>query len=135
VAAALRCQQGGLDGVELYMAGHFVDSFLSPLTKLCDDELNGSLERRLTFLLRVVRAVREAVRPDYIVGMRMSMDEARPAAPRPRRVWRRPAGWRRRAAWTSTASCAARSTATTRRRTSSRRWGNPRRPPLSSPPA
>ena len=49
MAAALRCQEGGLDGVELYMAGHFVDSFLSPLTNLRDDDLNGSLERRLTF--------------------------------------------------------------------------------------
>jgi 2,4-dienoyl-CoA reductase-like NADH-dependent reductase (Old Yellow Enzyme family) len=78
VAAALRCQEADLDGVELYMAGHFVDSFLSPLTNLRDDELNGSLERRLTFPLRVVRAVREAVGPDYIVGVRMSMDEARP---------------------------------------------------------
>jgi 2,4-dienoyl-CoA reductase-like NADH-dependent reductase (Old Yellow Enzyme family) len=77
VAAALRCQEGGLDGVELYMAGHFVDSFLSPLTNLRDDELNGSLECRLTFPLRVVRAVRQAVGPAYIVGMRMSMDEAR----------------------------------------------------------
>jgi 2,4-dienoyl-CoA reductase-like NADH-dependent reductase (Old Yellow Enzyme family) len=78
VAAALRCQEGGLDGVELYMAGHFVDSFLSPLTNLRDDEWGGSLERRLTFPLRVVRAVRQAVGPDYVVGMRMSMDEARP---------------------------------------------------------
>jgi N-methyl-L-proline demethylase len=78
VAAALRCREGGLDGVELYMAGHFVDSFLSPLTNLRDDELNGSLERRLTFPLRVVRAVRRAVGPDYLVGMRMSMDEDRP---------------------------------------------------------
>jgi N-methyl-L-proline demethylase len=78
VAAALRCQLGGLDGVELYMAGHFVDSFLSPLTNLRDDDLNGSLERRLTFPLRLVGAVRQAVGPDYIVGMRMSMDEDRP---------------------------------------------------------
>ena len=77
-AAAQRCQEAGLDGIELYMAGHLVDSFLSPLTNLREDELNGSLERRLTFPLRVVRAVRQAVGPDYIVGMRMSMDEARP---------------------------------------------------------
>ncbi|MDX6231774.1 MAG: N-methyl-L-proline demethylase [Nocardioidaceae bacterium] len=78
VAAAQRCQDAGLDGVELYMAGHLIDSFLSPLTNLRDDDLGGSLQQRLQFPLRVVRAVREAVGPDYIVGMRMSMDEARP---------------------------------------------------------
>jgi 2,4-dienoyl-CoA reductase-like NADH-dependent reductase (Old Yellow Enzyme family) len=32
VAAAERCREAGLDGVELYMAGHFLDSFLSPRT-------------------------------------------------------------------------------------------------------
>lgn len=77
VAAAQRCQDAGLDGIELYMAGHLVDSFLSPLTNVRDDEFGGSLDNRLKFPLRVVRAVRQAVGPDYIVGMRMSMDEAR----------------------------------------------------------
>lgn len=77
VAAAQRCQAAGLDGVELYMGGHFLDSFLSPLTNLRDDDFGGSLENRLAFPLRVVRAVRQAVGPEYVVGMRMTMDEAR----------------------------------------------------------
>ncbi|MFI7067477.1 FAD-dependent oxidoreductase [Kribbella sp. NPDC050124] len=76
-AAAQRCQEAGLDGIELYMAtGHLVDSFLSPFTNHRDDELGGSLENRLEFPRRIVRAVRAAVGPDFIVGMKMSMDEA-----------------------------------------------------------
>ena len=78
VAAAERCQAGGLNGIELHVGGHFVDNFLSPLTNLPDDELNGSLENRVAFPRRLVRAVRAAVGPDFIVGMRMIMDENRP---------------------------------------------------------
>jgi 2,4-dienoyl-CoA reductase-like NADH-dependent reductase (Old Yellow Enzyme family) len=77
VAAAERCKDAGLDGVELYMAGHLLDSFLSPLLNRREDEYGGSFENRLAFPLRVVRSVRRAVGPDYIVGMRMSMDEDR----------------------------------------------------------
>ena len=78
VAAAQRCQAAGLDGVEIYLGGHFVDSFLSPLTNSRDDEWGGSLERRMEFPRRLTRAVRAAVGPEYIIGLRMSMDEDRP---------------------------------------------------------
>lgn len=77
-AAALRCQAGGLDGIELQSYGHFMDSFLSPSTNHRDDELGGSLENRMAFPLRVIRAVREAVGPDFVVGIRMMLDEDRP---------------------------------------------------------
>ncbi|WP_382467540.1 FAD-dependent oxidoreductase [Streptomyces ochraceiscleroticus] len=77
-AAAQRCQAGGLDGIELQSYGHFLDSFLSPATNHRDDELGGSLENRLVFPRRVIRAVREAVGPDFIVGIRMALDEALP---------------------------------------------------------
>jgi 2,4-dienoyl-CoA reductase-like NADH-dependent reductase (Old Yellow Enzyme family) len=78
VAAALRCQAGGLDGIELEAYGHFLDSFLSPATNHRDDELGGSLENRMAFPRRVIGAVREAVGPDFVVGIRMSLDEALP---------------------------------------------------------
>jgi 2,4-dienoyl-CoA reductase-like NADH-dependent reductase (Old Yellow Enzyme family) len=78
VAAALRCQAGGLDGIELQSYGHFLDSFLSPSTNHRDDELGGGLENRVAFPLRVIRAVREAVGPDFVVGIRMTLDEDLP---------------------------------------------------------
>ncbi|WP_028659035.1 NADH:flavin oxidoreductase [Nocardioides insulae] len=78
VAAAQRCQQGGLDGIELMHYGHLLDGFLSPATNHRDDEYGGSLEHRMAFPRRVIREVREAVGPDFVIGVRMSMDEDRP---------------------------------------------------------
>ncbi|NGO67756.1 NADH:flavin oxidoreductase, partial [Streptomyces boncukensis] len=77
-AAALRCREGGLDGIELQAYGHFLDSFLSPATNRRDDEWGGSLENRMAFPRRVIRAVREAVGADFLVGIRMTLDEDRP---------------------------------------------------------
>ena len=73
--AAARCEAGGLDGIELQSYGHLLDGFLSPSTNDRDDEFGGDLQGRMTFPLRVIEAVRAAVSPDFIVGIRMSMDE------------------------------------------------------------
>ncbi|HYO39185.1 MAG TPA: NADH:flavin oxidoreductase [Nocardioidaceae bacterium] len=78
-AAAQRCVSAGLDGIELQSYGHLLDAFLSPATNLRDDDLGGDLEARMAFPRRVVRAVRAAVGPDFVVGIRMSMDEDSPA--------------------------------------------------------
>lgn len=77
-AAALRCKQAGLDGIEIQSYGHFLDAFLSPATNNRSDQWGGSLANRMRFPLWVLRAVREAVGPDFIVGIRMAMDEDRP---------------------------------------------------------
>ncbi len=74
-AAAQRCEAGGLDGIELQSYGHLLDGFLSPATNDRDDEFGGDLQSRMTFPLRVIEAVRAAVRTDFIVGIRMSMNE------------------------------------------------------------
>jgi N-methyl-L-proline demethylase len=74
--ATARCREAGLDGIELEAYTHLLDSFWSPLTNHRDDEYGmGSIEDRLRFPLRVVRAVREAAGPDFAVGIRMSLDE------------------------------------------------------------
>jgi 2,4-dienoyl-CoA reductase-like NADH-dependent reductase (Old Yellow Enzyme family) len=78
VSAAERCVAAGLDGIELQSYGHLLDAFLSPATNRRGDALGGDLEARMTFPRRVVRAVRGAVGPDFVVGIRMSMDEDRP---------------------------------------------------------
>jgi 2,4-dienoyl-CoA reductase-like NADH-dependent reductase (Old Yellow Enzyme family)/thioredoxin reductase len=75
VAAAERCVAGGLDGIELQHYGHLLDGFLSPATNRRRDEYGGGLENRMAFPRRVIRAVREAVGADFLVGIRMSMDE------------------------------------------------------------
>ncbi len=74
-AAAKRCKDGDLDGCEFLQHGHLPEQFLSPLTNFRDDEYGGSLENRLRFSLEVLEAMREAVGPDYILGIRQGLSE------------------------------------------------------------
>lgn len=76
--AAERCVAAGLDGLELYGNGHLLDQFWSPATNHREDEWGGDFERRLRFPLEVVRAVRERVGDEFVVGVRMSIDEVDP---------------------------------------------------------
>ena len=73
--AAERVKAGGLDGLEFEMYGHLIDQFWSPATNTRDDQYGGSLENRLRFGMEVLKAVRDRVGPDFIVGTRMVCDE------------------------------------------------------------
>jgi mycofactocin system FadH/OYE family oxidoreductase 2 len=78
-AAAVRLQRGGFDGCDLpFYGGHLVENFLSPLTNTRTDEYGGSFDNRLRLALEVVRAVREAVGRDFIVGVRHTGDQLVP---------------------------------------------------------
>jgi 2,4-dienoyl-CoA reductase-like NADH-dependent reductase (Old Yellow Enzyme family)/thioredoxin reductase len=70
-----RMQVAGLDGIELEAYGHLLDQFWSPATNNRTDEYGGSLDNRLRFTRRVLDAIRKAVGPDFIVGVRMVADE------------------------------------------------------------
>jgi 2,4-dienoyl-CoA reductase-like NADH-dependent reductase (Old Yellow Enzyme family)/thioredoxin reductase len=74
-AAAQRMQAAGLDGIELECYGHLLDGFWSPATNTRRDEYNGSLDSRLRFTHRVLEAIRAAVGPDFIMGLRLVCDE------------------------------------------------------------
>lgn len=75
-AAAVRCQEGGLDGVEFHCAhGYLPHQFLSPMINDRDDEYGGSLENRMRFTQECLRAIRSAVDDDFIVGIRMSASQ------------------------------------------------------------
>ncbi|MGO4437660.1 oxidoreductase [Rhizobium sp. RAF56] len=74
-AAAQRMQAAGLDGVEFEAYGHLMDGFWSPATNRREDEYGGSLENRMRFSTMVTEAVRKAVGPDFIVGIRLVADE------------------------------------------------------------
>ncbi len=74
-AAAERMQAAGLDGIEFEAYGHLMDSFWSPATNHRTDAYNGDLDARLRFARRVIDAVRDAVGPEFIVGIRMVADE------------------------------------------------------------
>jgi 2,4-dienoyl-CoA reductase-like NADH-dependent reductase (Old Yellow Enzyme family)/thioredoxin reductase len=74
-AAAQRMQAAELDGIELECYGHLLDGFWSPATNQRTDEYNGSLDNRLRFTFRVLKEIRKAVGPEFIVGVRLVADE------------------------------------------------------------
>lgn len=74
--AALRAKEAGFELVELHGGtGYLLAQFLSPRTNRRDDAYGGSLDHRLRFPLEVIRAVREAVGPEFPVGYRFLADE------------------------------------------------------------
>ncbi|MEQ1577646.1 MAG: NADH:flavin oxidoreductase [Hyphomicrobium sp.] len=74
--AAKRVQKSGFDGIEISAAHQqLIDQFWSPRSNMRTDEWGGSLENRMRFGIEVLTAVREAVGPDFCVGMRMCADE------------------------------------------------------------
>ncbi|MDY7547502.1 NADH:flavin oxidoreductase [Glaciimonas sp. CA11.2] len=75
-AAARRVKAAGMDGIEISAAHQqLIDQFWSPRVNVRTDEYGGSLENRMRFGIEVLTAVREAVGPDFCVGMRMCGDE------------------------------------------------------------
>jgi 2,4-dienoyl-CoA reductase-like NADH-dependent reductase (Old Yellow Enzyme family) len=76
--AAERMQAGGMDGIEVEAYGHLFDQFLSPLTNQRDDEWGGDDEGRLRFGREVLSAIRDRVGPQFVVGVRMVIDETVP---------------------------------------------------------
>ena len=74
-AAAQRVQAAGLDGCEIEAQGHLADQFWSPATNRRTDEWGGSLENRTRFSVRVLQAMRDAVGPRFLLGIRMVADE------------------------------------------------------------
>ena len=73
--AALRCKEGGLDGIETMTGGHLTGQFLSPMTNRRTDEYGGSLENRLRFTREVHEEIRRRVGEDFLVGIRYVIDE------------------------------------------------------------
>jgi 2,4-dienoyl-CoA reductase-like NADH-dependent reductase (Old Yellow Enzyme family)/pyruvate/2-oxoglutarate dehydrogenase complex dihydrolipoamide dehydrogenase (E3) component len=75
-SAAKRCREGDLDGVEIEAYGHLFDSFLSPRTNSREDNYGGSIENRMRFGMEVLADMRRQAGEDFIIGVRMAVDEA-----------------------------------------------------------
>jgi hypothetical protein len=73
--ATERMQASGLDGIELECYGHLIDQFWSPATNHREDEWGGSLDNRLRFTHLLLDAIRKRVGDEFIVGLRMVVDE------------------------------------------------------------
>jgi 2,4-dienoyl-CoA reductase-like NADH-dependent reductase (Old Yellow Enzyme family) len=73
IAAAVRCEEAGFDGVELHGAhGYIICQFLSAETNLREDEYGGSTENRNRLLLEMIDGVRAACGADFMLGVRLS---------------------------------------------------------------
>ena len=74
VTAALRAREAGYDGVEVMGSeGYFLNQFLSLHVNKRTDRWGGSYENRMRLPVEVVRRVREAVGPDFIIIYRISL--------------------------------------------------------------
>ncbi|MFL1465758.1 dimethylglycine demethylation protein DgcA [Marinobacter sp. HN1S83] len=77
--AARRAKEGGLDGVELSAVHqHMIDQFWSPRVNKRTDQWGGTFENRMRFGMEVLKAVREEVGRDFVVGIRICGDEFHP---------------------------------------------------------
>ncbi|AJE45260.1 NADPH-dependent 2,4-dienoyl-CoA reductase [Celeribacter indicus] len=72
--AAVRAKEAGYDGVEVMGSeGYLINQFLVAHTNRREDRWGGSYENRMRFAVEVVRRVRAAVGPDFILIYRISM--------------------------------------------------------------
>ena len=73
IAAAVRADKAGFDGVEIHGAhGYIVCQFLSAETNRRTDDYGGSPENRARLVLEILDGVRAACRPDFNLGLRLS---------------------------------------------------------------
>ena len=73
IAAAVRCDNAGFDGVELHGAhGYLICQFLSSELNQRTDQFGGSLENRARVLMSIIDGVRESCGPDFILAVRLS---------------------------------------------------------------
>lgn len=73
VAAAVRCRAAGFDGVEVWAAYHcLLDQFWTPMSNTREDEWGGNLENRTRVSREIMRRIRAACGPGFIVGLSVS---------------------------------------------------------------
>lgn len=73
VQAAVNSGLAGADGVEIHGAhGYLLQQFMSPYTNKRTDEYGGSMENRCRFMVRILKGIREAVGPNFVVGARIN---------------------------------------------------------------
>ena len=73
IAAAVRAEQAGFDGIEVHGAhGYVLCQFLSSEYNRRTDDYGGSLENRSRLLREILAGIRARCRADFTVGVRLS---------------------------------------------------------------
>ncbi len=76
---AATAKRAGADSVELHgYGGYLMDQFQSKLWNKRTDEYGGSLENRMRFSVECVKAIREAVGPDFPILFKFTPDHGVP---------------------------------------------------------
>src|SRR5207342_2477575 len=79
VDCARLARDAGYDGVEVMGSeGYLINQFLSARTNTRSDAWGGTPEKRMRFAVEIVRRIREACGPDFILIYRLSMRELVP---------------------------------------------------------
>jgi len=78
-AGAARAVRAGFDGIEIHGGhGYLISQFLTPHTNRRRDDYGGSLENRTRLLCEILRAVRQAVGPDFPILLKLNGVDALP---------------------------------------------------------
>ena len=73
IAAAVRAEKAGFDGVEIHGAhGYVLAQFLSPEVNQRTDQWGGSAGNRARIVVDILKGVRDRCRPDFQLGLRLS---------------------------------------------------------------
>ena len=73
IDAADRAKKSGYDGVEIHGAhGYILCQFLSSKYNFRTDEYGGSLENRARLTFEIIKGIREACGPQFLLGLRLS---------------------------------------------------------------
>jgi 2,4-dienoyl-CoA reductase (NADPH2) len=74
VRAARLAKKAGYDGVEVMGSeGYFINEFTTPRVNRRKDEWGGEASKRYRIAVEIVKRIREAVGPDFIIIYRLSM--------------------------------------------------------------
>jgi len=72
--AARYAREAGYDGVEVMGSeGYLINEFIAPRTNQRNDAWGGDASRRMRFAVEIVRRIREACGPDFIIIYRLSL--------------------------------------------------------------
>jgi 2,4-dienoyl-CoA reductase-like NADH-dependent reductase (Old Yellow Enzyme family)/thioredoxin reductase len=77
IAAAVRAQKAGFQGVEVWAAYHsLVDQFWTPWSNKRTDQWGGTLDNRTRFSRLMIAGIRRACGDDFIIGLSISYSTA-----------------------------------------------------------
>ncbi|MEO8855440.1 MAG: FAD-dependent oxidoreductase [Burkholderiaceae bacterium] len=75
VAAAVRAQRSGFDGIELFGAYNgLIEQFWLPWSNRRGDRWGGPLDNRMRFTREIIERTRKVIGEDFIIGLNASVD-------------------------------------------------------------